>query len=154
MKTRCTVAILTFALAGCAAPPLHRDLPKEWHPAINMLLKYDANHDGNITRAEMDAGLRADFAKADYKHKGCLDADEARTVNQERWEEDKSAASPLVDFSQNGCISFSEFADAPRSLFEQLDTENKGILTPKEIHPEQQHKRNEVPLSDPRNPYL
>jgi Ca2+-binding EF-hand superfamily protein len=127
--------ILAFVLAGCASAPHPREQPKEWHPAINMLLKYDANHDGSITRAEMNAGLRADFAKADYKHKGCLDDDEARAVNEQRWQDDQAAATPLVDFSQNGCISFEEFAAAPRSLFDQLDTDGKGILTPKELHP-------------------
>jgi hypothetical protein len=127
---------LTVLVAGCAsAPPPHRDdQPKEWHPAINMLLKY-AGKDGNITRAQMNAGLRADFAKADYKHKGCLDDDEVRAVNEERFKEDQSAATPLVDFSQSGCISFVEFAAAPRSLFDQLDTDGDGILTQKEMHP-------------------
>jgi Ca2+-binding EF-hand superfamily protein len=151
---RAAVILFATVLAGCAsAPPSHRDQPKEWHPAVNMLLKYDANHDGSITRAEMEAGLRADFAKADYEHKGCLDADETRAVNQERFEEDKSAATPLVDFSQNGCISFDEFANAPRSLFDQLDTDGNGILTPKEIHPEQQ-RQPQRPISDRQNPYL
>ncbi|MGA9797348.1 MAG: hypothetical protein WBQ17_17625 [Rhizomicrobium sp.] len=105
-----------------------------------MLIKY-VGPNGTITRAEMEAGLHADFAKADYKHKGCLDEDEARAVNQERWQEDKSAATPLVDFSQNGCISFQEFADAPRSLFDQLDTDGDGILSQKEMHPAQQRIR-------------
>jgi hypothetical protein len=130
-------AILFFALAGCAgAPARHDDQPKEWHPAVNMLIKY-AGADGIVTRMELNAGLRADFAKADYKHKGCLDDDEARAINEERWKEDQSAATPLVDFSQNGCISFAEFAAAPRSLFDQLDTDSNGILTQKEMHPRQ-----------------
>jgi hypothetical protein len=128
-------SLLASALMGCASAPEHRgDQPKEWHPAINMLMKY-AGKDGTVTRAEMNAGLRADFAKADYKHKGCLDDDEARAVNEERWKEDQAAATPLVDFSQSGCISFAEFADAPRSLFDQLDTDSNGILTQKEMHP-------------------
>lgn len=152
---RAAVFLCVAALAGCAAPRQpQRDIPKEWHPAVNMLLKYDANHDGSITRAEMEAGLKADFAKADYKHKGCLDEDETEAVNEERFREDKSAATPLVDFSQNGCISFDEFADAPRSLFDQLDTDNNGILTPKEIHPEQQRQDQQHPLTDRQNPYL
>ena len=152
---RAVVILCAAALVGCAgSPPPHRDPPKEWHPAVNMLLKYDANHDGNITRAEMEAGLRADFAKADYKHKGCLDEDETRAVNQERFQEDKSAATPLVDFLQNGCINFNEFANAPRSLFDQLDTDSNGVLTPKEIHPELQRQNQQAPLSDRQNPYL
>jgi Ca2+-binding EF-hand superfamily protein len=133
--------VLSIVLSSCASEPHHREQPKEWHPAINMLLKYDANHDGSITRAEMNAGLRADFAKADYKHKGCLDEDETRAVNAQRWKDDQAAATPLVDFAQNGCISFEEFAGAPRSLFDQLDTDRNGILTQKELHPVQKPVR-------------
>jgi hypothetical protein len=135
MATRYPALLFAIALAGCAgAPAHHREPDKEWHPAVNMLIKY-AGKDGTVTRAEMEAGLRTDFAKADYKHKGCLDDDEARAVNEQRFAEDQSAASPLVDFKQQGCIDFGEFAATPRSLFDQLDTDGKGILTQKELHP-------------------
>jgi hypothetical protein len=145
--------LFVVVLAGCASsPPPRRDPPKEWHAAVNMLIKYDANHDGSVTRAEMEAGLRADFAKADYKRKGCLDEDEARAVNEQRFSEDQSAASPLVDFKQQGCIDFDEFAATARSLFDQLDIDGDGILSPAEIHPVE--KRNPIPLSDRTNPYL
>jgi Ca2+-binding EF-hand superfamily protein len=83
----------------------------------------------------MEAGLRADFAKADTNHDGCLDANEARAVNEERWRQDESAASPLIDFEHNGCIDFNEFAATPRSLFDQLDKNGDGKLTPQELHP-------------------
>jgi Ca2+-binding EF-hand superfamily protein len=99
-----------------------------------MLEKY-AGKDGIVTRAAMEAGLRADFAKADVDHNGCLDADEARTVNEERWKESASTASPLIDFKHNGCIDFDEFAATPRSLFDLLDKKGDGRLTPAELHP-------------------
>jgi Ca2+-binding EF-hand superfamily protein len=99
-----------------------------------MLDRY-SDKNGTVTRAAMEAGLRADFAKADVDHDGCLDADEARAVNEERWQEDESAASPLIDFQHNGCIDFDEFAATPRSLFDQLDKNGDGKLTPEELHP-------------------
>ena len=40
-----------------------------------MLLKYDANNDGILTRDELAAGLKAEFDTYDTKHTGCLDAD-------------------------------------------------------------------------------
>jgi hypothetical protein len=134
MTMRHAAILFALALAGCASAPHHGEQPKQWHPAVNMLIKY-AGKDGTVTRAELDAGLRADFAKADYKHKGCLDDDEARAVNEQRFAEDQSAASPLVDLKQQGCIDFYEFADTPRSLFDELDVDGNGILTPKELHP-------------------
>ena len=99
-----------------------------------MLDKY-ADKDGIVTRAAMESGLRADFAKADTNHDGCLEPSEARAVNEERWREDASAASPLIDFEHNGCIDFDEYAATPLSLFDQLDKNGDGKLTPQELHP-------------------
>lgn len=99
-----------------------------------MLEKY-ADKTGVVTRAAMEAGLRADFAAADKNHDGCLNREEARVINEERWKEDQSTASPLIDFYHNGCIDFGEFAATPRSLFDQLDKNGDGKLTPKELHP-------------------
>ena len=78
-------------------------------------LKYDANHDGTLTRAELEAGLKADFDAADTNHDGRLDIDEVRAVNQARWSADSSAASPLVDWNHDGYVDFNEFAAAPRA---------------------------------------
>ena len=127
--------MLAATVGGCAGrPPPHRD-ETEFHPSRNILEAYDLNHDGTITRAEMEQGLRADFAKADVKHTGCLDEDEARAVNEQRWQQDQSTASPLVDFKGQGCIDFDEFAATARSLFEQMDTNGDGKIEPKELRP-------------------
>ena len=123
-------------LAGCASsrPPSRRDEP-EYRPTRTILEAYDLDHDGTITRAEMEKGLRAAFAKADAKHTGCLDTDEARAVNQQRWEQDQSTYSPLVDFKGVGCIDFDEFAATARSLFEQMDRNGNGKIEPNELRP-------------------
>lgn len=112
-------------------------LPKplvEWHPPAEILEKY-ADSAGVVTRTAMEKGLRGDFARADSDHDGCLDANEARAVNDERWRLSQSTASPLIDFEHTGCIDFDEFAAMPRSLFDQLDKKGDGQLTPKELHP-------------------
>jgi len=145
MKLRAIFAVtVALALGGCASwfggGHHHRTQmgagAQQWHPPQEMLVKYDANHDGTLTRAEMETGLRADFDKADTKHTGCLDKDEVRAVNQRRWQEDRSTASPLVDFKGLGCIDFDEFASTARSLFDQLDANGDGMLTPNELHPQ------------------
>lgn len=131
-------AAMTLGLTGCGLfgnrPPPHRE-ETEFHPPRSILEAYDANHDGIITRSEMEAGLRADFAKADVNHDGKLDADEARAVNALRLETDQSTASPLVDWNHDGFIDFSEFAATARSLFDQMDLDGDGRLTQKELHP-------------------
>ncbi len=112
--------------AGAADPP--------WHPPTAMLLAY-ADPGGSLTRAQLEAGLRRDFAKADIHHDGCLDENEVRTINEQRWKVDESTTSPLIDFKHNGCIDFDEFAATPRSLFEQLDRNGDGKLTADELKP-------------------
>jgi hypothetical protein len=49
---------VTVAGAAPGAPRLPAGLPA----SAALLLRYDANHDGVITRAEMEAGLKAEFA--------------------------------------------------------------------------------------------
>jgi hypothetical protein len=129
------VVALAMLVGGCTATPKPRTSQvEEWHPPSEMLEKY-ADKNGVVTRAAMEAGLRADFAVADVHHTGCLDQDEVRAINEERWKEDASTSSPLIDFRHNGCIDFDEFAATPRSLFDQLDKKGTGRLTPQQLHP-------------------
>ena len=98
-----------------------------------MLLRYDANRDGTVTRAELIAGLKAEFAAHDTHHNGCLDSEQAEQINQARVDADQSTATPVMDWNQDGCIDYTEFSAAPYSLFDQLDTDHDGKLTPKEL---------------------
>ena len=98
-----------------------------------MLLRYDANHDGTVTRDELIRGLKAEFAAHDTHHNACLDAEEAAKINEARVDADQSTATPVVDWNQDGCIDYTEFSAAPYSLFDQLDADKDGKLTPKEL---------------------
>jgi hypothetical protein len=128
-----SATLAVVMLSGCAPKPRPAQVP-EWHPPAEMLEKY-ADKKGVVTRAAMEAGLRADFAAADTNHTGCLDENEVRAINEARWKEYASTASPLIDFRHTGCIDFDEFAATLRSLFDQLDKNGDGMLTPKELHP-------------------
>src|SRR6266404_6129960 len=110
-----------------------------------MLPKYDANHDGTVTRAELLAGLRSEFAAHDTHHNGCLDAEQAAEINQARVDADQSTATPVVDWNQDGCIDYTEFSAAPYSLFDQLDADHDGKLTPKELQRAGAKPRNAEP---------
>jgi len=152
------VSMAVLVLAGCGSmfgsdrhpPERKQDAP--FHPATDILLAYDANHDGTITRAELEAGLKADFAKADYKHLGKLDEEEARAVNQARLAQDQSVASPLIDWNHDGFIDFNEFAANARSLFDQLDRNGDGQLTPDELHPGPERRQAPPLLPRSRDP--
>jgi hypothetical protein len=138
-------------LSACSwfAPPQrpHR-VREEWHPPSEMLDKY-ADGNGVVTRTAMEAGLKVDFAKADLDHNGCLDENEVRAVNEERWKEGASTESPLIDFKHSGCVDFDEFAATPRSLFDLLDRKGEGRLTPQQLHPGRPPNATKPPVAAP-----
>ena len=142
MRRLSLIFLSALALAACGGPrqppPWMRSAEKprdeNYHGGnAGMILKYDANHDGTLTRAELIAGLKAEFAAHDTHHNGCLDADQALAINQERVDADQSVATPVMDWNQDGCIDYTEFSAAPYSLFDQLDLDHDGKLTPKEL---------------------
>jgi len=132
--------LLLVAVAGCATPtPTRHWKPfetrqEDWHGPYNLILRYDANNDGNVTRRELEAGLRQDFRQADTNHDGRLDADEVRTANLRRIRIDQSTAIPLIDWSDDGFVDFGEFAAGMRSLFDQYDVDGDGKVTLDEMH--------------------
>ena len=135
-QKRLAVTMLLLALGGCAGNAPKNDGPREapWHPPTTMLLPYAAA-DGSLTRAQMEAGLKRDFDRADAGHRGCLDEAEVRAINEQRWKQDASTASPLIDFKHNGCVDFDEFAATARSLFDLLDRKVTGKLAPGQLKP-------------------
>jgi EF hand len=100
-----------------------------------LLLKYDANHDGTLTRDELIAGLKKEFAAFDTNHDGCLTPDQVDAINQARIAADRSTATPLQDWNQDGCVDYREFSAAAYSLFDQLDRNGDGKITPEEFNP-------------------
>ena len=137
------VSLVCLVVAGCGGrpeePPPHR--AEDWHSPVQMLLRY-VGPDGNLTRAQLEAGLHKDFEAADVNHSGVLEADEVRAVNQQRWNEDQSAVSPLQDWNGDGVIDFNEFAATARALFNEMDLDHNGVLTPKELRPGRERSKD------------
>jgi Ca2+-binding EF-hand superfamily protein len=88
-----------------------------------------------VTRAELTAGLKADFDKYDTRHTGCLDSSQTAAINAARIAADQSTATTLQDWNGDGCIDFREFATAAYSLFDQLDRNGDGTVTAREFNP-------------------
>ncbi len=108
---------------------------ENWHSPAASLLRYDGNHDGTLTRAELVAGLHAEYNAYDVNHSNCLGPDQVRTINQLRVQQDASQATPLVDWNQDNCIDFNEYSGGTLSLFDTLDTNADGQLSPTELNP-------------------
>jgi hypothetical protein len=120
------VALIVIAATGAwAAQRLPAGLPA----SAALLLRYDADHDGNITRDEMEAGLKTDFAAADMNGDKCLDPSEVRAENERRLNRDGAEASPLVDWNLDGCVDIREFSNTVHSYFELADRTKDGRVS-------------------------
>jgi hypothetical protein len=108
-------------------------LPTGIPAAATLLLRYDFNHDGVITRAEMDAGLKAEFDAADVNKDGCLGSDEVAAENERRLHSDGAEASPLRDWNLDGCVDIHEFSNTAHSYFELADRKKDGQVTMLEL---------------------
>jgi Ca2+-binding EF-hand superfamily protein len=124
-------ALLTLAMAGAALSA--QRVPAGLPASAALLLRYDADHDGVITKVEMEAGLKADFTSADMNGDGCLDPAEVRAENQARLTRDGAEASPLVDWNLDGCVDLREFGNTVRSYFELADKTKDGKVSMVEL---------------------
>jgi EF hand domain-containing protein len=127
-----TLAALSLAIAGEAGAAATR-LPAGVPAAAVILLRYDANNDGIVTREEMDAGLQADFAAADSNHDNCLNPAEVSAENARRLARDGAQASPLRDWNLDGCVDIREFSNTAHSYFQLADKKKDGRVTMVEL---------------------
>jgi hypothetical protein len=123
-------AILLVGQAGSYAA---ERLPPGLPPSAALLLRFDANHDGIVTRDEMEAGLKADYAAADSDGNGCLSPAEVRLENERRLHRDGPQASPVVDWNLDGCVDMKEFSTAAHSYFDLADRKRDGRVTELEL---------------------
>jgi hypothetical protein len=123
---------LVLALMGAGALAAQR-VPAGLPASAALLLRFDANHDGVVTREEMEAGLKADFAAADTNGDGCLGPAEVRAENDRRLARDGAEASPLVDWNLDGCVDLKEFSNTAHSYFDLADKTKDGRVTQLEL---------------------
>ena len=133
-------AAAALLFAGCfGTPPKPKWSPflpqrsEDWHGCKSVILRYDANNDGTITRAELESGIKQFFWQADTNRDGRLDPAEVAAANRQRILLDGTAAIPLIDWNQDGFVDYNEFASGPRSLFDSLDLDGNGEITPLEL---------------------
>jgi len=102
-------------------------------PKVGLQLKrFDLDGDGSVTKDELDRALHAEFAKYDVDHDGVLNAAETRTANA-AIAGLADGSSPLFDWNADGHIDFKEYATQWLSLFDRLDVDHDGVVTPDEM---------------------
>jgi hypothetical protein len=117
----------------CAAVPVLAQTPAGLPPSAALLLRYDADSNGTITKPEMETGLKADYEAADLDHNNCLNSPELRAENDRRLKRDAGQATPLVDWNLDGCVNMAEFGGTVRSYFTFADRTKDGTVSTMEL---------------------
>ena len=151
------VALLAVTgLAACSFggdPKPHRWSPnptgrdEDWHSPGGALMKYSTTHDGTLLRTDLVKGLKAEFDGYDTGHTGCIPSDQVTAINEQRIKADQAAATPLIDWKNQGCLDFDEYSATQLSLFDELDTNGDGKLTPEELHPKKKRAHQPPPAA-------
>jgi len=106
------------------------------------LRRFDADADGNISRAEFDQVLTIDFSGADKNSDANLDGAETRAVNDRLLTQRE--ISPILDWNADGRVTMDEFAAQWRTLFSRADADSDGTVTADEL------KAREMPAGRPQ----
>lgn len=158
-KALLLTAMLT-ALAGAAsAQPNAPQAQSAAPPAHRGIFQFDANNDGTLTRAEFDAGRRAEFARLDANHDGSLSRDEGRAGRMHRrgghgrghGHGGPGMMMGNADANNDGNITRDEFLAGPIEHFNRLDTNHNGVLEASE-RPQPRMRQGQSPGAAPGAP--
>jgi Ca2+-binding EF-hand superfamily protein len=103
----------------------------------------DADKDGKISIAELEAHRKAEFAAADANGDGALSADELQAQMQARMLAARSARMiENMDDDGNGTLSEAEMGEGPIAAnFARIDTDNDGMISKEEAEAAREHRR-------------
>ena len=149
-------ALVLPALVAITAAPLSAQAPKPAAPAPlpratfldNMngdFAKMDANHDGKLSKEEIEASQRANamqqimarnrqiFAELDTNHDGMLSPDEFARFHAEPAPPNAAPMLQQFDTNHDGVISLIEFRAGTLANFDRLDTNHDGVVDASEM---------------------
>ena len=134
------IPVLLLLLQAAVTPPIVTVPPQQppatmvVEPVAMAIAAFDADGDGKVTRAELDAGVRRTFAATDGAGAGSIGyigfADWAQ-----RWLGDRNALpSPYeVDTDGDNRITLAELEAKFAEVFTRLDRDKDGVLTRAEL---------------------
>ncbi len=141
---------LSLAACGSAGPERRPGMaaPGMAEPAGACLLTpFVTNADGSLDRPQLDAALKAAFARADANGDGALGKQEIVALNAARAA--TCDRTPFIDWSETGRMSFAAFAARYYTAFSRADIDEDGRLTAAEIKGVvRRHERRERPRQE------
>jgi Ca2+-binding EF-hand superfamily protein len=99
--------------------------------AGNFCSRDDLNHDGKVTRAELDQALHQQFAAA--AKGGILTHDQFLGMQSSRAQETSGRAFQRLDSDHDGKVTFAEFSASQQRTFQRMDKNGDGVITRDEL---------------------
>ena len=137
MKIAPTVclAALAVALAACggrgAGGPMRVEPQRADSSGTCLLGPFIRRSDGSLTKADMDAGIRAGFIAADLNADGSLDSGEITRLNDAKT--GTCDVTPFISWDASGRISPEAYGARYVTAFDQADIDADGIVTAGEL---------------------
>jgi hypothetical protein len=126
----CVLALgggIAFAqMDGATAPdgPMQGLMHGQGRFADRFFADYDLNHDGKVTRDEMNKALAARFASV--AHGGGMTAEQFAGLHMAQFQQHTAQMFRRLDWNGDGKLSLDEFAGPQRVRFEMMDRDGKG----------------------------
>jgi Ca2+-binding EF-hand superfamily protein len=92
--------------------------------ADRFFAQFDLNHDGKVTRDELNKALAARFAAA--AHGGAMTSDQFAQMHLPQFRQHTAQMFRRLDWNGDGRLSLDEFAGPQRARFEMFDPDGKG----------------------------
>jgi len=89
-------------------------------------------NDRELTREQMDAGLKIEYAKWDADSNGELSLGEIEPLN-DQLRAANVGASPVTDWNADGRVDFKEFASGWRTMFDLCDSNRNKVVSLREL---------------------
>ena len=113
------------------SPQGHRSRRSGSRGAGSFCARDDLNHDGKVTRAELDQALHRQFASA---AKGsALGKDQFEGMQYSRAETTSGRAFQRLDANHDGKLTLQEFAASQEKTFARMDRNGDGTITRDEM---------------------
>lgn len=97
--------------------------------------RYDADHDGRITRAELEAAAGRTFDRIEGSRDGAVTATEVSAANDARRARGAAARMKALGAGPDGKVTREAWIAAEDRTFHRLDRNGDGVLSADEMHP-------------------